>query len=69
MGGRLAKFRDCRAAVSWKEEEAMSNLQDMARAGEFCLQEAILTALEQQPERGLSVVRHHDRAGIIRNRL
>ena len=35
----------------------MSNLQDMARAGEFCIQEAILTALAQQPEDGLSMVR------------
>ena len=35
----------------------MNNLHDIAKAGEFCLQEAILAALEQQPEAGLSVVR------------
>ena len=33
----------------------MNNLHDIAKAGEFCIQEAILTALEQQPEGGLSV--------------
>ena len=33
----------------------MNNLHDIAKAGEFCLQEAILTALAQQPEDGLSV--------------
>ena len=36
-------------------EEEMSHLQDLARAGEFCIHEAILTALAQQPEKGLSV--------------
>ena len=35
----------------------MSDMQDMARAGELCIQEAILTALAQQPEGGLSVLR------------
>ena len=33
----------------------MSHLQDLARAGEFCIHEAILTALAQQPAGGLSV--------------
>lgn len=33
----------------------MSHLQDLARAGEFCIHEAILTALAQQPGKGLSV--------------
>ena len=33
----------------------MDNLKNMAIAGEFCLQEAILTALAQQPADGLSV--------------
>lgn len=33
----------------------MDNLHDLARAGEFCLQEAILIALEREPEKGLSV--------------
>lgn len=33
----------------------MDNLKNMALAGEFCLQEAILTALAQQPAEGLSV--------------
>ncbi len=33
----------------------MNNLHDIATAGEFCLQEAILAALEQDPEKGLSV--------------
>ena len=33
----------------------MSNLHDIATAGELCLHEAILTALEQEPEKGLSV--------------
>ena len=33
----------------------MSHLQDLARAGEFCIHEAILTALAQRPEKGLSV--------------
>ncbi len=33
----------------------MNHLKNMALAGEFCLQEAILTALAQQPEEGLSV--------------
>ena len=33
----------------------MNHLKSMAQAGEFCLQEAILTALAQQPADGLSV--------------
>lgn len=33
----------------------MDHLKNMAMAGEFCLQEAILTALAQQPVDGLSV--------------
>ena len=33
----------------------MDSLKNMAIAGEFCLQEAILTALAQQPADGLSV--------------
>ena len=36
-------------------EEAIDNLKNMALAGEFCIQEAILTALAQQPADGLSV--------------
>ena len=33
----------------------MDHLKNMAMAGELCLQEAILTALEKQSESGLSV--------------
>ena len=33
----------------------MDPLKNMAQAGEFCLQEAILTALARKPEGGLSV--------------
>lgn len=32
----------------------MNNLHDIAKAGEFCLQEAILGALEQHPGKGRS---------------
>ena len=35
----------------------MDHLKSMAQAGEFCLQEAILTALEQKKDGGLSVRR------------
>ena len=35
----------------------MNNLRDIAKAGELCIQEAILGALEKHSEDGLSVVR------------
>ena len=42
----------------------MNNLKNMALAGEFCLQEAILTALAQEPEDGVSVARLTNMLGL-----
>ena len=42
----------------------MDHLKNMAMAGELCLQEAILTALEKQSEGGLSVRRIAHMLGI-----